>query len=654
MMASKRMFAILALAIGWSLQICAQDLDSLLNLSAFTAESELQKILNKGTTTGSLSELTLRETPGIMSVVTKEEIRLSGARDLIDVLRLVPGFDVSHDVQFVLGVNLRGAWANEGKVLFLLDGQPLNDLLYQTMPLGNRIPVDAIERIEIIRGPGSAIYGGSAEYGVINIITQAADSQHGIRVFGSGGFHKNAIGRQNYGVSVGGKKNVLWDLAIYGGRGIISDQFYQDLDAETEPEDLSVNSTANPLNVNAGISKDGFRARVMYDQFKTSDPEEFASFKAFFTDLSYRMNLNSNFALTPRFHYLNQVPWAYGENDPKEYSFKAGVQRYHGSINGNLGIGRKMTIDGGAVYFSDHARYRIVPDFYPDISSLTMHNYALYIQSLLKHRLVNATAGFRYEKNNYTNGAFVPRLALTKKLENLHFKILYSHSFRTPAIENFNIAFGEEMKPEKSRIYELEIGYQFTPEMLFTINGFRNSTKDIIVYFVENDEDGYLNDHKFGTRGIEMLYGYRNSKGFLNLGYSFSQPVKNTTTEGYQVPGQPGQFLGQLKHKMTFNGLYRLTNNISFNASAVYGGNRFAYTSLNHEEEPVLEKLKEYLLVNTFIQYSNLFKGFDIGVGAYDLLNEKPVFAQPFFGDYAPVPGRTREIVCKISYNLNF
>jgi len=71
-----------------------------------------------------------------------------------------------------MGLSLRGNWANEGKVLVLMDGQPFNELLYQSVAVGNRFPVDAIERVEIIRGPGSAQYGGSAEYGVINIITK--------------------------------------------------------------------------------------------------------------------------------------------------------------------------------------------------------------------------------------------------------------------------------------------------------------------------------------------------------------------------------------------------------------------------------------------------------------------------------------------------
>src|SRR5215207_3264317 len=81
----------------------SQDLDSLMNLNAFTAESDLQKILNKNVAV-SAGKLTVRETPGIISLITAEEIQNSGARDLIDVLRLVPGFDVLQDLQFVMGL----------------------------------------------------------------------------------------------------------------------------------------------------------------------------------------------------------------------------------------------------------------------------------------------------------------------------------------------------------------------------------------------------------------------------------------------------------------------------------------------------------------------------------------------------------------------
>src|SRR4030095_9194480 len=96
-------------------------------------------------------------------------------------------------------------------------------------------------------------------------------------------------------------------------------------------------------------------------------------------------------------------------------------------------------------------------------NSLSLNNVAVYAQGLFKHRLANATIGFRYEKNNRYGAAFVPRLALTKKIQNLHFKLLYSQAFRAPSLQNINIALDGTIKPEKSNVFEIELGYQFTP-----------------------------------------------------------------------------------------------------------------------------------------------------------------------------------------------
>jgi outer membrane receptor for ferrienterochelin and colicin len=71
--------------------------------------------------------LTTRESPSIVTLVTEEEIRKSGARDMIDVLRLVPEFEFGVDVQGAVGVDIRGNWGYEGKILFLFDRQEMND-----------------------------------------------------------------------------------------------------------------------------------------------------------------------------------------------------------------------------------------------------------------------------------------------------------------------------------------------------------------------------------------------------------------------------------------------------------------------------------------------------------------------------------------------
>ncbi|XXF76876.1 TonB-dependent receptor [Myxococcaceae bacterium GXIMD 01537] len=115
------------------------------------------------------------EAPNATTVITAEDIRLSGASTLFELLRRVPGADVmtmgvsSANVSF-RGFNQRIA----NKVLVLVDGRSeYQDFLGMTMWSGIPVGLEEIERIEVIRGPGSALYGANAMLGVVNIITQS-------------------------------------------------------------------------------------------------------------------------------------------------------------------------------------------------------------------------------------------------------------------------------------------------------------------------------------------------------------------------------------------------------------------------------------------------------------------------------------------------
>lgn len=653
-------------AILYCLSVClsivsvnGQDLDSLLDLNAYTEESDLQKILNKNVTISSRKALTTRETPGIISLITEEEIQNAGARDLIDVLRMVPGFDVMQDLQFVMGIGLRGNWANEGKVLVMMDGQPFNELLYQTVAVGNRFPVDAIERIEIVRGPGSALYGGSAEYGVINIITKAAENLHGAAVYGTGGFHAGATGRTNAGIMAAQKgQNFSWDASFFTGKAIVSDRSYFELGG-TDEYDLAAATNADPLNINIGLKKGGFQLRTTYDQFDTSEPFTFVSNKNFLTDLKYEWKINDQLVVTPQIKYFEQTPWAYGEVETGEYTLKVNARRYMGGINAAYDWSRKVNINFGAVYFEDKATDLLKGGYFGGNNTLSLNNYALFAQSLIKHRLANATIGLRYERNNLYGDAFVPRFALTKKIQNFHFKILYSQAFRAPAIENINLSQNGDIKPEKSNVFELEFGYQFTPEMLLAVNVFSISTRDVIIYSVEvisstESIEGYDNFDKSGSKGAELVYSIRKSNFYSNLSYSFSLANSNNTVESYKLPQTNRQFVGALAHKITFNTNIYLGEHFSINPTMIYGGRRYAYNGVDGNE-PVANALPPYLLMNMFFNCKNLIsKGLTVGAGVYDLFNQHPDIPQAYNGDYAPIPGRSREYVVKLSYQLNF
>jgi outer membrane receptor for ferrienterochelin and colicin len=374
----RRVFLVTACTV-LALHAGAQDLDSLMNLNAFTAESDLQKILNQRVAVSSKNGLSTRETPGIVSVISSEEIRNSGARDLGDLLRLVPGFDVLQDLQFVTGIGLRGSWANEGKVLVMMDGHPMNELLYQTVALGNRFPIDAVSRIEIIRGPGSATYGGSAEYGVINIVTRAAEDLDGVAVYATGGFHERATGRTNAGVMVGQKgKDLSWDLSAFKGNGIVSDAMYQDLFQNGEEQDLSKVTHSDPTTLNAGIQYKGLSFRGMYDQYETSDPVTFVSSKGFYADLHYDWQVNKKLIIVPQLKYYDQVPWSYGDRELNETQFNVRAIRLLSQVEGRYAISRKANVTAGIIYFRDKGIDRLNEDLFDGERTMTVCNFAFY------------------------------------------------------------------------------------------------------------------------------------------------------------------------------------------------------------------------------------------------------------------------------------
>ena len=99
-------------------------MDELILLSARLGIS-IDDLLNAELTVASKSAMTPREAPAIVSYITADEIRKSGARDLVDVLNLVPGFSFGYDVDGAIGISALGNWGHEGKILLFWDGQEM-------------------------------------------------------------------------------------------------------------------------------------------------------------------------------------------------------------------------------------------------------------------------------------------------------------------------------------------------------------------------------------------------------------------------------------------------------------------------------------------------------------------------------------------------
>ena len=140
-------------------------------------------------TTASKEPEEVWKTPAAVFVITQDDIRRSGATSIPEVLRLVPGVEVAQIDSDHWSVGIRGFAAGlSSKLLVLIDGRSVYSPLYAgVFWQAQATPLEDIERIEVIRGPGGTIWGANAVNGIINIITKSAKDTHGALASVGGG-----------------------------------------------------------------------------------------------------------------------------------------------------------------------------------------------------------------------------------------------------------------------------------------------------------------------------------------------------------------------------------------------------------------------------------------------------------------------------------
>lgn len=263
----KNLFVILTLLIaGFCQPVFSEDEDEEDGSDDEVFDMSLASILEIEITTGSKTAVSFNEAPAIMSVFSRKDIEELGFRTIEDVLNHVPGFSTGRTNQqsaAATSITVRGSKVLFGEnVLFLVDGQRINDPnsgggfgANPTMLIGN------YERIEIIRGPGSALYGANAFVGVVNLITAQKDIEAGWRVTaGAGdieGRSLNAAFNQNFGNDV----KLATRLEYYH-------QYYDTIDY---PDNIQILFTPYPDRVGREeLESTVFSARMSFSEFMLS------------------------------------------------------------------------------------------------------------------------------------------------------------------------------------------------------------------------------------------------------------------------------------------------------------------------------------------------------------------------------------------------
>src|SRR5271165_1547941 len=169
------------------------------------SQASLEDLMNIQVTSVSKKEQSLSKAGAAVFVITQEDIRRSGATNIPDLLRMVPGVNVARMSANTWAISIRGfndSFAD--KVLVLIDGRSVYNPITSGVSWDQQdVPLEDIERIEVIRGPGGTVWGANAMNGVINIITaSAADTKGGLAV-GAAGSSQSAAGLLQYGGDAG-------------------------------------------------------------------------------------------------------------------------------------------------------------------------------------------------------------------------------------------------------------------------------------------------------------------------------------------------------------------------------------------------------------------------------------------------------------------
>lgn len=443
----------------------------------------------------------LRRAPAVATVITAEEIAAMGAVDLDEVMETVPGIHVARNGIGNTSVYVvRGIFNNNNpQVLMLQNGVPMT-----LMFLGNKggvwggLPLENVARIEIIRGPGSALYGADAYSGVINIITKTAADTPGTEL----GVRAGSFGTGDAWIQHGGKLGSL-DVAAYlrvgttdGAKETIT------ADAQTARDRTSGQPAASlapgPTNlgrdaIDAGIDlshgkwrlRGGYKLRDRLEMgagvASALDPTSWAKSERITGDLSW---LDPNFArdwnlgfVASYLHYADTVPTNLYLYPPGAKGGGPGALVFpEGVIGGPNKWERQYRFSVQSAYsgFVDHSiRLGAGHDDLNMYKTKTIKNYSidqttgLYTQTALmdysdiqpfmrpQRRKVNyaylqdewqfsrdwtLTAGIRRDVYSDAGGTTNPRLALVwEARHDLTAKVLAGRAFRAPS---FNELYG--------------------------------------------------------------------------------------------------------------------------------------------------------------------------------------------------------------------
>jgi len=590
------------------------------------------------------------DAPASVTIITAEEIRLYGYRTLVDILRSAPGFYVNYDrnYHYVGTRGFRRPGDYDTRILLLVDGHRINENVGDAPTLGTQfvLDVDLIEKVEIIRGPGSSLYGSNAVLAVVNVVTQRGGHVKGLELSGQTGSFDTQKGRITYGQLFENGVDLLLSASTYNSDG--PTLYYREFDAPETSFGTVRNDDDQFDNLVAHASWGDVSLLLAHTGREKGIPTSpwdivFGDRRTRTWDDSTLVGLTYARALSERYAVRARVAYSHSNYDGRYvYDYAEEGEEPDIVVNHDYWKGRwwegELQLSGNPV--AGHTlttgmemRYNVRQDqanwdeeVYLD-DSRHSRNWGFYIQDKFEVlEKLTFVGGVRYDEYSTFGRATNPRLALIYDLlEDTTLKLLYGEAFRAPnAYELYYHDGGYSQKaagaldPETITTYELILERQLDPHYHVALSGFNYRMEDLIEQYTD-PTDGLLvfrNRSEVEAAGIELTLQGRWEGGSRSRA-SYSYVEAEDKTAGTDLANSP-------KHLAKLNLLAPIVRERLFAGLEVLYDSEARTLSGRYADD--------FVLTNLTLTYVNADRRLEVAASVYNLFDVD--YAFPGFGEH--------------------
>lgn len=649
----------------------------------------LNELLNVKITTANRTPEKISDIPASVVLITREEIEAYGYRTLTEIMEHIPGlFAIDDYGEYGANLGVRGFWSGvpNDNMIILVNGVPQINDIWSNYPLNKiAVPVEAIDRIEVIRGPMSVVYGNGAFYGVINIFTNENIGDTLNMAGASGGSEKtkklflrkagkegdfqyvlNASIYDTYGIDAPLAK-MMTDPSILPSLGVPVNSRTGGL-LENNEKYLNFSGTFKEFSLNLNLidTKKEFYFALPSTSDGTCDHINVAHLS-----FGYRKALSDNLTLEGKLSYSQNRDWykykslfndIYGLQQLSSNGFEVELNtfiRLNSSLDIKTGVYYRAILNADNMYdipsFGNpdlENNYKFLADSdnivtqslfaqvtYSPIDSLRL-TAGLRLEQTPKYKLESIhTIG--KEQPIHLSGIynqdkidFIPRLAVIYYLNTQNiFKFLFGKAINRPSFfqntQNTLDPLRDDLIPENIQTFELNYISSFSTAFTLNVSIFHNSLENLITRIVELTPDAnYVsysgNAGKMITQGIEITLKAEPAD-YLRMELSVTYQKTKDEREGCNDVGVPysPNLLGYFK-------TYYHTGNFTAAVTGNYVDGMETYWDETRKspENPcgnrIGKKTKGYFILGTNLRFENLLiNGLYLNIRCSNLLDEE-------------------------------